>query len=355
MLIAGFLAIIAAGPAIYVYRYLMDSRRPRDITQPPEDTSWKSRRQLAINGAIVVAASALAVFVFTPEARILAKSEWFWPALLSAFGSFALGSVAKGWSDRTVKPLTNGDSPTFSRDDHPKRFWATMAWNAALGTMLFGVSALASHDNLVPHCDDPDTENVATLRRALMACDALAAEAGLDSEDRQDVLAARGRIFQQLGQDKDAIAAYSQALAIDPLDSYSRYNRGQMLLWAKQYAEAIRNFDASLAQRPDNLDAYRDRGIAHDRLGHLDKAAADFAKLDQAGSYQFSAFAQLAEQSIEEDDYAQTVVFATQAIRMNAPDTQALRLRAEAYWKLGELDLSQADDDAVRRIEGYLP
>jgi Tfp pilus assembly protein PilF len=338
------LAIIAWAPANYVWRYLTHERTLRDITLPPEDTSWKSRKFFFRSLAVVAGLVGVGIFVFTPQAEEFAKSQWFVPSLLGAFGCYFVSTLIPGWRNRAIQPLVRGVSD-----------WALLAWNGVFGAAMLFTSIIISRDNLNSPCVDPDTADETTLRQALATCDAMAAKADLGGQERQDIFAARGRIFDRLGWEGDAVAAYTAALSLDPRDSYSLYNRGAIRLSAGQYAEALGDFDASLALRPDNPDAYRDRGIAHAYLGNLDAAARDFSRLGPPSSSMMSAFSTLAEDAIVKKEYALAVKFATYALKQNPRDRQALRLRAEAYWKLGNADLSQADDDAVRRLEGFLP
>jgi MinD-like ATPase involved in chromosome partitioning or flagellar assembly len=55
--------------------------------------------------------------------------------------------------------------------------------------------------------------------------------------------------------------------------------RGLKLNTAKQFDPAVTAFDQVIAARPDNVDAYLNRGIAYMNLGLNDKAKADFNKV----------------------------------------------------------------------------
>ena len=349
------LAIGAIAPARYVWRYFTHSRRPSDITQPPEDLSWKSRRLLYRNAAIMVVLLVFGIFILTPKWRAFAKSDWFVPSLLAAFGSYAVGTLVPGWRDRKIQPLVRGVYTAFQRKTQPKRYWASLVWNASLGLGLLSVAAAITRDNLTPTCDDPDTEDAAALGKALAVCDAIAQEPGRNSAERADVFAARGRIDQRLGKYADAVRAYSSALALQPRDSYSLYNRGSLLLSEGKFQAAIADFDASLALRPDNADAYRDRGFAHLQLRHDADADKDFAALGSLEPLPPSLLAQRAEFAIERGDFNFAVRLASRALKREPENTYALRLRSEAYWKLGNQALSQADDDRLRSIEGHAP
>ena len=347
------LAIGAIAPAKYVWRYFTHDRTLRDITQPPEDLSWKSRRLFYRNVAIVAFLIGFGIFILTPQARAFARSDWFVPSLFAAFGSYAAGTLVPGWREGKIQPLVRGVDTAFEREAQPRRYWASLAWNALLGLGFLAGAVAITRDNLTPTCDDPDTEDTIALREALTACDALGSEPGRDAAEQADVFAARGRIDQRLGRNSDAIRAYSSALALEPRDFYSHYNRGSLLLSKGKLEATIADFDASLALRPDDADSYRDRGFAHLQLHHDALSDKDFAALGIREPLSPSLLAQRADFAIERGDFDFAVRLATQALEREPENTYALRLRSEAYWKLGNEALSQVDDDRVRSIEGH--
>lgn len=347
------LAVIALGPGSYALRYLAHDHSPRDITLPPEDLSWKSKRLLYRSLAKLAGLGGAAVLIFSPQAEQFAKSDWFAPTLFGAIGSYAVGTVIPGWRNREIEPLLQGVSNTFRHDEQPKRYWASLLWNATLGIALIGASVGVSRDILTPDCDDPDTADPAVLNEALSTCNTLIEGTGLDRGERADLLAARGRVHHRLERTPEAIRDYSHAIVLNPNDAYSLKNRGDLHLWSGNPDAAISDYDASLALNPDNDDAYRGRGWAHVRLGQYAPAKRDFGKLGSQAPPWPQVLAQGAEFAIERQDYDAAIQLSSQALRLDPDNRYALRLRAEAYWKTGQEALSQADDDRVRAIEGY--
>ena len=139
--VVAVLAITAWAPTNYVWQYLTHERTPRDITQPPEDTSWKSPRLFFRSLAVVAVLIGIGIFAFTPQAEQFAKSQWFVPALAGAFGSYAIGTLIPGWRNGSIEPLVRGISESYSRDTQPKRYWASLIWNGVLGIALLIMSA----------------------------------------------------------------------------------------------------------------------------------------------------------------------------------------------------------------------
>lgn len=344
------LAITAAAPASYCWRYLTHRFELRDITLPPEDLSWKSKSQFYRSLAILTLLLGIGIFIFTPQAEAFARSEWLFPTLAGVFASFALATVVPGWRNREIQPLLNGVHGKFRREDQPKRYWASLAWNTLVGCALFVVSLGIVRDNLTPECDDPDTEDRTVLNAALAECDAMLSDAPREREGLAELYAARGRVHHRLGQTDEAVRDYSRAIADDPGDAYSLRNRGALLLYAEKLRAAIADLDASLALEPDNEEAYYDRGVAHALLGHRQLAERDFLRSGVNGPPWSALLLRRAEIAIDRKNYTEAIELATQTLETEPENMLALQLRAEAYWKLGQLDLSTRDDDRVRAL-----
>ena len=378
------LAITAFGPATYVWRHLAHSYTPRDITLPPEDTSWKSQKQLLLSSAVLCCLMALGLFIFTPEAEAFAKSDWFVPAILGAIGSFAIGTTIVGWRGGEVEPLIRGRSRSYSLAEQPKRYWASMAWNALLGVGLIAGTGATTYDNLTPECDDNSDDEMA-LSVALKACNTMLAVEGLKKAEQAELLGDRGRVHHRLGNDKQALLDYSRAIELDQEDSYALYNRALIRWRMADFQGAAEDFDASLALRPDYDKAYQERGLMYLDTGAFDKAIADFTRLHEyAPDHPFAlanrgvAYALLDDEkraerdfrsihngdpgwpvvlrgrailALNKEDYRMAIHHLTQALEVNPDDYFALRKRADAYWEIGEENLARDDDDRSMALD----
>ncbi len=121
---------------VYVYQHLTHAPSRRDITKPSEDLSWRSDSQLAKSVAILLLLAALAVFIFTPAATEFASSPSFWPLIMSGLASVFLYWLAAGVVKGEIEPIVRGDWGPYSREDQPKKYWASLAWNVMM-TVLF--------------------------------------------------------------------------------------------------------------------------------------------------------------------------------------------------------------------------
>lgn len=377
------LAMFAFGPASYVVRHVRQASAARDVTQPPDDLSWRSRRQLYGNLALLAGLLGAAIFIFTPTAKAFAQSDAFVPAVLGVLGSGALGTVIAGWRTRRIEPLIRGISHAFQRDTQPFAYWASFAWNAMLGCAFLAGSIYVAGDNLKPRCDDgPDP---ATWAKTLRTCDAMLGAGALDNQRRASLLAARGRIHHRLGNDARALADYSETIKLTPDDSYALFNRALIYSRMGDPKRAIGDLNASIALRPDNDDVYLQRGIAYLDLGASEAAVRDFTTLhvrDPEHPYALAnrgiAYAWLGNRDLAERDFArvrpgepgwaivlrgravlamhrkdhrQAVDLLSQALKLDPEDRFALRMRADAYWEIGERDLARDDDDRLTALK----
>lgn len=375
------LAVMAAGPAIYVWRHFKHGLP--DITQPPEDLSWRSTAKLYRSLASLVGLLAVGVFIFTPWAKEFAESDYFVPTLTGAFGAFALGRAAVEFSQGKAEPLVKGFNATYDREEQPARYWASLGWNTVLGGALLALSATIFQQTLTPRCDDY-TDDKDKLAEALITCNALLAEAATDSASRADLLHARGRVQHDLGNHARALADYTAALEIDPDNSYALFNRGLIHAVMGNQPRAIEDFNASLELRPDNYQAYHERGLSYLNMGMFNEAIADmtlvhtrdpdheYALSNRGIAYAWLNNAERAEADFrtfspgdpawpvvlrgravlaeKRGDYRSAIALLTEALHIDPEDEFSLSHRADAYWKIGQLDLARDDDDRLTAL-----
>ena len=79
-----------------------------------------------------------------------------------------------------------------------------------------------------------------------------------------------------MGQYLDAIADYTQVLRLRPNDAEAYYNRGYAKENLGQYEAAIADYDQALQIKPDYAKVYSNRGAAKCNLGRTAEAKQDF-------------------------------------------------------------------------------
>lgn len=377
------LAVSALAPAAYVWRYFTHGLTPRDITLPPEDLSWKSGRHLLFCLASLTGLLAIGGFAFTEWAEDFARSEWLAPALLGAVGSYALGTVVPGWRNGEIRPLIRGSSRSYSRAEQPRRYWASLIWNGAIGLALTVGSLGIVYGNTKPACDYNGDEE--ELFEAVATCNAMLADHDLDVEKRADLLGDRGRVHHRLGNSHLALLDYSKAIELEPGDSYALFNRALIHRELRDLPNAIEDLDASLAIRPENDRAYLERGLANLDLGRFEEAVEDFTLLhNRVPDHPYAlanrglAYAWMDDELNAQNDFdrvgknqpgwvvvlhgkavlarnrqkhRESIDYLSQALEIDPDDYFALRLRADAYWEIGENDLARDDDDRSIALE----
>lgn len=270
--------LIAWQPARYIFRHVSASPSRRDITRPADDLSWRTTALLQRNVAILVGLAALGGFIFTPVAEAFARSPRFGPIILLGVGSLVLWSVVTGFRTGSVEPMVRGASWVFTRHEHPRRFWASMAWNGLWAGMMLGIGAYALVDvprqDLRDRCLDRD--DMAPAEAALAACNQLLADAS--AADRSDALALRGSAHFRLGDYQRAGADYAAALRLNPQDGSSHFNMGLVHERLGQRERALADYGAAIAIDPANAEAFQNRGLIYLDTRRFDLAIADFTR-----------------------------------------------------------------------------
>ena len=88
----------------------------------------------------------------------------------------------------------------------------------------------------------------------------------------------RGMIWNEKGEQENAIADYSEAIRLDPKDASAFYNRGQAWSEEQEYGKAIADYSEAIRLDPKDMHAYKHRGGAWKATGQFDKAIADYDK-----------------------------------------------------------------------------
>ena len=328
----------AYAPVAYVYRYVAADPSRRVVAAPPLDLSWRSERQFIYCSGLLVALAGFAIFIFTPAAERFARSPSFQPILLGALGCGSLFTVARALATGTIEPLGRGFNRTYERAAHPRRFWASAAWNIILGGIFLfgGVATIADQER--DRCFN--YQDKLSPQEQLSACDGLLVDQSLSREDRADFMRNRGIARHSLGQSDRAIDDYNRALELDPSDSYALYNRGLLYLEGEQYQFAIEDFGQSLKLRPDNTEGYEQRAQAYAATGALVEATADITRVLHDRPRDESMLVWRANLYAERGDFA-AAERDLDAVRVMNPSS-VLLLRGEAI-----LSLARKDADAA--------
>lgn len=92
--------------------------------------------------------------------------------------------------------------------------------------------------------------------------------------DNADTLCLLGNALRELGEQDEAAACFTRAIAIAPSHGEALLNLGSLLYSAWRYGEARLVFDRAIALQPEHPHAYLNRGLALQKLGELEAARA---------------------------------------------------------------------------------
>jgi tetratricopeptide (TPR) repeat protein len=144
---------------------------------------------------------------------------------------------------------------------------------------------------------------------------------------------------------------YNEVIRLKPDDVNAYYNRGLAYANLGQYQRAIENYDEAIRLKPDNTAAYNNRGLAYDVLGrpyHTDEdynrlphKKLDFDKLAKSHLNMFKQY----QRAIE--DY-------NEAIRLKPDYANAYLNRGRTYANLNQYQRAIQDyDEAIRLKPDY--
>lgn len=139
-------------------------------------------------------------------------------------------------------------------------------------TNLALANALSAKKDLT----DQDRQNISSLIQQAIAEAKAAVNLGPNRVNNWENLTS---IYQALvnaaqGADQWTLAAYNQTIALDPTNPLLRLNLGSLFFSAKNYDEAIRQFNLSINLKPDFANAYYNLAAALKETGKIKEAVA---------------------------------------------------------------------------------
>ena len=127
----------------------------------------------------------------------------------------------------------------------------------------------------------------------------------------------KGMTLVRLGQLRDAVNVYSEALRYDNHYAPAHVNRGLAYIALKEYDKAVADFDEAIRSTPKDASLYFKRGVAQGGL----------------------------------KDWSGAVRSYSEAIRLNPKNGDAYTNRSLAYRRLGDADKAQADLEKAQQLK----
>ena len=145
---------------------------------------------------------------------------------------------------------------------------------------------------------------------------ALSSSKGREKEGPNAIWFQLGLRYNARNEHDNAIAAFTAAIAADPRDGSSYYNRAVIRQKCGQYEAAIDDYTRAARLAPSDADIYYNRGLAYQCLGNPLAAIADYSR----------------------------------AIRLNPADAEAYWNRGLAFSRQGKEDLASTDYCSFRDL-----
>ena len=159
----------------------------------------------------------------------------------------------------------------------------------------------------------------------------------------------------QKGDYDNAIAAYTKAIEHKPDDAEAYYNRGFLYAEKGEYDHAIEDYDKVIELYPKYADAYYNRGISYGEKGEYDRAIEDYDKAialnpKDANTYcnRGITYARKGENDRAIADYAMAIV-------LNPNFADAYYNRGTTYHGKREYDRAIADYDKAIELNPNKP
>lgn len=117
-----------------------------------------------------------------------------------------------------------------------------------------------------------------TPARALEICDIALAQEDLSRSNRAATLINRGILHMRAERHDRAMSDYEAGLKLSPDMPEAKINLGAMLYYLGRFPEAVAALDegVKVEDRPARAAAHYNRGLAHERMGEIESAYADY-------------------------------------------------------------------------------
>lgn len=348
------IGLLAFRPAQYLFIHWAHSPSRLDITQPKPDLSWRTSGQCAQSLGMLAALVALAIFIFTPTAERFAHSPEFFPLLALGMAGFCLFWVAQGFVRGHVEPLIKGSWTSYERTTQPKRFWASMTWNAFLGLFMGWVAVALWKEGDSERAWDRCFANVSVSgEEAITACRKLVSDySGAISRDPDEASSYynRGSVYGRLGNHSKAIVDFGSAIRLNPEDPDAYVERGVLFMDGRQLDLALSDFTRAHELDPKSPWPLANRGLTLVWKQEYDRARNDLAAaraMDPANPVMLRGEALI---SLSDADWETAVERLNESMKRDPDNLWALQHRAWAYRQLGEAEKARSDLEKLRKM-----
>ncbi|ELS04003.1 ABC-type branched-chain amino acid transport system, periplasmic component [Xenococcus sp. PCC 7305] len=160
----------------------------------------------------------------------------------------------------------------------------------------------------------------------------------------------RGISLSEQDEFEEAIAAYTQAIQLDPTNALAYYNRGLAFYHLRNQTAALEDFTKTIELRPDVAIPYRKRGLISLYLANYDSAIADFGQAATMTPDDPNVHLGKAAAHMLQGDVAEAMTSFDRAIELDSNFAIAYFLRGGAYSELGDRQAALQDYQQAGRL-----
>jgi tetratricopeptide (TPR) repeat protein len=156
---------------------------------------------------------------------------------------------------------------------------------------------------------------------------------------------------RRLEWDQEAVAAYDQAVLLDPDHAASHGNRGLVLARLGRDEEALAAYDSALQLDPDDGVGHGNRGVVLERLGRQEEALAAYGQAARLNPDDAASHANRAFMLGRRGRHAEALAAYDQAVRLDPGNAASHGNRGVALGRLGRYEEALAAYDQALRVD----
>ena len=195
------------------------------------------------------------------------------------------------------------------------------------------------------------SEEAEQQRLAALRAEERRKQAEAEARARSSSLVSQGKTDSNNGDYDRAIAAFSEAIRLDPKNVNAFGNRGIAYAKKGDNDRAIADYNDVIRLSPNYANAFLNRGIAYGKKGDNDRAIADFTEAIRLDPKNANVFFDRGIAYGKKGDNDRAIADYNEAIRLNPNYALAFNNRGFSYFKKGDNRRAIADYDEVIRLD----
>ena len=303
-----------------------------------------------------IMASAVAWLMATGHWRTVAGSATALLLLVGWIGLYQMGvPVWVPWTPRAEQPDAPGTDKAKTAAEAEARAKAEQAEKERLAAAKAEEeeerkAKAAAEAEAKRKSEEAEQQRLAALR----AEEERRKQAEAEARARSSSLVSQGKTDSNNGDYDRAIAAFSEAIRLDPKNVNAFGNRGIAYAKKGDNDRAIADYNDVVRLSPNYANAFLNRGIAYGKKGDNDRAIADFTEAIRLDPKNANAFFDRGIAYGKKGDNDRAIADYTEAIRLDPKNANVFFDRGSAYGKKGDNDRAIADyNEAIRLNPNY--